>query len=76
MDRTVNVRLVESSEAVIQRVSLQDIEEAFEIVKKDCPWIVKENVYFMMPSGEYGSHFGIIFEIPEEQEIPSTYLDS
>lgn len=71
--RTVNVRLVESSEAAIQRVSLQDLEEALEIVNKDCPWLTRENTYFMMPIEEYGSHFGIIFEIPEDQPIPDHY---
>ncbi len=71
--RTVNVRLVESPEAAIQRVSLQDLEEVLEIVKKDCPWLTRENSYFMMPVEEYGSHFGIIFDIPEDQPIPEHY---
>lgn len=74
LDRTVNVKLIEDEKAEIQLVSLSDLEEAFEMIQKDCPWLLKENTFFMMPTGEYGSDFGFIFEIPEDKEVPTSYL--
>ena len=76
IDRTVNVKLIEDEKAEIELVSLSDLEEAFEIIQKDCPWLSKENTYFMMPTGEQGSSFGFIFEVPADKEIPVSYLES
>ncbi len=75
VDRTVNVKLIEDKQAEIDLVSLSDLDEAFEIIKKDCPWLTIENAYFMMPIGAYGSRFGFIFEIPEDKEIPASYSE-
>ena len=54
-------------------ITLADLEEALEILKADLPWLTKEVPQIMLPTGEYGSHPGLVFEIPDDQPIPEHY---
>ena len=49
------------------------IEALWEEVKKDFPTLKKEDVKLLGPSGEFGTHWGITFQVPEGATIPSSY---
>lgn len=72
-DRTVNALVTNNQFGYRATITLADLEEAFELLKADLPWLTKEVAQIMFPTGEYGSHPGLIFDIPDDQPIPENY---
>ena len=49
------------------------IEVLWKQAKKDFPTLKKEDVKLLSPTAEFGTYWGIMFQVPEGAEIPSSY---